>query len=147
MSKYYAGRTGVDYQDLMSEAWIEIFTRLPQTNIDMGDASQFLIKHARWKMLDYIGYRNSRAKLWIQTDEEMLDDWDAKDRRVEFNEDYLIQLLDVENDGRLSPMQKDIVFMLELAYTWAEIGKALGMSSPGVAYHVRHIRKTYNGTE
>ena len=61
LAGYYASRTGMDAADLLQEAWVAVFEALPTVDVTIGSSSQFLLKHARWQILDHIRWNKRRS--------------------------------------------------------------------------------------
>jgi RNA polymerase sigma-70 factor (ECF subfamily) len=134
MAGFYARRCGENYDDLLGEAWFAVFDALDITNITIGAPEQFLLKRARWRMLDYMKWARRR-----QCDGLESDDWagQAEDFAGGVVEDGLVaKLLAV-----LSETQQTVLNGLLQGQTWREVAQGLGCSSANVAYHVRQIRR------
>jgi len=148
LAGYYASRTGMDSSDLLQEAWVAVFEALPTIDVTVGTPSQYLLKHARWQILDHIRWNKRRSH-------EMLDDsftetMEAADNNFAISSTALPGTSDVEAkmlvedlERSLSQRQKAILQGLLDGHTWRQIGDSLGCTSANVAYHVRGIRQAY----
>ena len=54
MAGHYARCTGEDPDDLLQEAWVGLLEALPELNTCIGSPEQYLIRHARWRLLDAV---------------------------------------------------------------------------------------------
>ena len=133
LAGYYAARTGMDAADLLQEAWLAVFEALPVVDVRVGTPAQFLLKHARWQILDHIRWSNRRRHEPLDS----LGEGVAEDSEVE------ARLLVAELERRLSGRQKRILRGLLDGHTWRQIGDDLGCTSANVAYHVRGIRQAW----
>jgi len=147
LAGYYASRTGMDSADLLQEAWVAVFEALPTVDVTVGVPTQYLLKHARWQILDHIRWNKRRSH-------DALDDTLAE--TVEANENQMgsgsvrpgtadveTKLLVEDLERRLNQRQKAILQGLLDGCTWRQIGDSLGCTSANVAYHVRGIRQAY----
>jgi len=135
MARHYARCCREDYDDLLGEAWFAVFDALEITNLGIGDPHQFLLKRARWRMLDYIKWARRRR----------CDDLDPASAPVQTAADVAPgvmgkTLLDQISEG-LSSTQQAVLDGLLQGETWREVAGSLGCSSANVAYHVRQIRQ------
>jgi RNA polymerase sigma factor (sigma-70 family) len=143
LAGYYAARTGMDPADLLQEAWLAVFEALPTVDVTIGVPSQFLLKHARWQILDHIRWNKRRSC-------EPLDGVDDTDLGAgpasarPGTSDVEARLLVQDLERRLSQRQKLILRGLLDGHTWRQIGDSLGCTSANVAYHVRGIRRAYS---
>ena len=149
LAGYYASRTGMDSADLLQEAWVAVFEALPTVDVTIGTSSQFLLKHARWQILDHIRWNKRRSH-------DKLDDLMFESREMAENRDALgaapvlpatgdveAKMLVEDLESRLNARQRDILHGLLDGHTWRQIGDTLGCTSANVAYHVRGIRKAF----
>lgn len=135
MARHYARCCHEDYDDLLGEAWFAVFDALQITNLHIGDPHQFLLKRARWRMLDYIKWSRRRrceglepVAAPIQTTADVAPGVMGK------------ALLDQISAG-LTRTQQAVLDGLLQGETWREVAGNLGCSSANVAYHVRQIRQ------
>lgn len=131
MSRFYARRTGIDADDLLQEAWLGLVRAWRVLNESVGDPNQFLLKHARWRLLSHVRHILRRSMLAIPPDLVRDDQWlSAADLRLDVELLYKV----------LAPMQRRILTCVCSGMTWRETGDELGCTSPNVAYHMRRIR-------
>ncbi len=160
MAGYYASRTGMDSADLLQEAWLAVFEVLPTLDTTIGTPSQFLLKHARWQILDHIRWNKRRSH-------EMLDDtlaesasfaasspsgassasaagsaWGAGSSRPGTSDVETGMMVEALQE-KLTVRQQAILVGLMDGQTWRQIGDSLGCTSANIAYHVRGIRQAY----
>ena len=136
MAAFYARNTGEDTDDLLQEAYVGLLEALAKVDLSIGDPEQFLLKHARWRLLD-------AAKRWRRRRCEALDD-DRVDLQPTTDWDAEVSELWVDDfANQLKPTQQAILRYLLVGMTWREAGDGLGCTSANVAYHVRQIQKTY----
>lgn len=136
MATYYSRRCRHDKDDLLQEAYLGALDALKNVDIHIGDPEQYLLKHAKWRILDSIKYWNRRH--FDTQDTELLDlvltnNWDSIDTELWLN----------GFQEQLKPMQRTILEQLLLGYTWRETGAKTNCTSANVAYHVRQIQQTY----
>jgi RNA polymerase sigma-70 factor (ECF subfamily) len=139
LAGYYAARTGMDAADLLQEAWLAVFEALPTVDTNIGTPSQFLLKHARWQILDHIRWSNRRRYEPL----DGMDDGAADGGTYSSTSDVEANLLVAELERRLTKRQKLILRGLLDGRTWRQIGDSLGCTSANVAYHVRGIRQAW----
>ncbi len=139
----------MDSADLLQEAWVAVFEALPTVDVTVGTPSQFLLKHARWQILDHIRWNKRRSH-------DKLDDMAFESREMAEERGSLgavpvlpatgdvdARLLVEDLERRLSERQRDILHGLLDGHTWRQIGDTLGCTSANVAYHVRGIRQAF----
>lgn len=135
MAAYYARRTGEDPDDLLQEACCGLLESLQELDISIGSPEQYLLKHARWRMLDSV--KRARIRRCLPLDEET-------DHRADCPiEGVLAQAHVSAFADQLNASQRDILAALLSGMTWREAGDALGCTSANIAYHVRQIRRRY----
>lgn len=139
LAGYYAARTGMESADLLQEAWVGVFEALPTVDTTIGTPSQFLLKHARWQVLDHIRWSNRRRHEPLDVTDEVF----ADEGRCAGASEVEARLLVAELERRLSQRQKLILQGLLDGCTWRQIGDSLGCTSANVAYHVRGIRQAW----
>jgi RNA polymerase sigma-70 factor (ECF subfamily) len=156
LAGYYASRTGMDSADLLQEAWVAVFEALPTVDVTVGTPSQYLLKHARWQILDHIRWNKRRSHEAL--DESLTETIEVSENNFAVSgaaalpsaQDVEVKLLVTDLERRLSHRQKAILQGLLDGHTWRQIGDSLGCTSANVAYHVRGIRQAYTdlvGTE
>lgn len=149
LAGYYASRTGMDPADLLQEAWVAVFEALPTVDVTVGTPSQYLLKHARWQILDHIRWNKRRSH-------DKLDDMLTETIEIAENSlgaaraswtgttgDVEAKMLVEDLERKLSQRQRDILHGLLDGHTWRQIGDSLGCTSANVAYHVRGIRQAF----
>jgi RNA polymerase sigma factor (sigma-70 family) len=138
MAAYYARRSGEDADDLGQEAWLGLLEALPEVDLSIGSPDQFLIRRARWRLLDAIkrNRRRRRGQLLVPLDEAAAESAAGRDTAVG---DASVR----EFADQLKATQRAVLRGLLAGLTWREVGSALGCTSANVAYHVRQIRRRY----
>ncbi len=140
MAAYYARRCGEDADDLLQEAWLGLLEALPELNVHIGNPQQYLIRCARWRLLDCI--KRSRVRRCLPLDDaiaEMLPSAGA--------ESVLSEACTSEFARELKSTQRAVLNCLLEGMTWREAGVMLGCTSANIAYYVRQIRKRYEEWE
>ena len=136
MAAYYARCCREDADDLLQEAWTGLLEALPGVDLHIGDPEQYLLRYARWRLLDAV--RRSQAKRVPSTGDDELAYISCD---IQHN-----ALREVEMAGfllELKETQRAILACLLAGMTWREAGNRLGCSSANIAYHVRQIRQRY----
>lgn len=149
LAGYYAARTGMDSADLLQEAWVAVFEALPGIDLTIGTPTQYLLKHARWQILDHIRWNKRRSHetlddLVVETPEIAENSFGTAVNRAPAAEDVETKMLISDLETRLNAKQKEILHGLLDGFTWRQIGDSLGCTSANVAYHVRGIRQAYS---
>jgi RNA polymerase sigma factor (sigma-70 family) len=136
MALYYAHRSREDPDDLLQEAWAGMLEALREVNPHIGDPEQYLLKHARWQLLDVIRRARVRRHAGLENEESehLANSSTAGDQTAVEVAEFI---------ARLKPNQRAVLMCLLAGLTWREAGHTLGCSSANVAYHVRQIRRTY----
>lgn len=137
MAHYYASHSGEDFEDLLQEAWLTFFQALAEVNFAIGSPAHYLLKRAKWRMLDVIksNRRRQHAPL-IDVEETYRSPHNAA-------QDGLAGAACARIQTQLSDVQRSILGDLMEGYTWREVGARRGFSSANVAYHLKRIRETY----
>lgn len=148
LAGYYAARTGMDAADLLQEAWVAVFEALPELDITIGTPTQYLLKHARWQILDHIRWNKRRSHetlddLVVETPEIAENSFSTAANTMPAPEDVEAKMLIADLEQRLNARQKEILHGLLDGCTWRQIGDSLGCTSANIAYHVRGIRQAY----
>lgn len=137
MAAYYARCASEDPDDLAQEAWLGLLEALPRLDLSIGDPEQFLVRHARWRLLDSI--KRARVRRAASLDDaagfENLLDHDCPEIHGRVWAAQFVQ--------ELPGTQKAVLQCLLAGLTWREAGAVLGCSSANIAYHVRQIRRQY----
>lgn len=134
MAAYYGRRTGEDPDDLLQEAWFGLLEALRELDPRIGSPEQFLIKRARWRLLDMV--KRARLRRCVPLDDAL--------PLSETSEDHVITAAcTAAFTARLAANQRAVLDCLLVGLTWREAGARLGCSSANIAYHVRQIRRQY----
>lgn len=136
MAGYYARCTGEDPDDLLQEAWVGLLQALPELNTCIGSPEQYLIRHARWRLLDAV--KRARVRRCAPLD-DFTDDCLPHPAPESAIESAFVS----EFAERLKESQRAVLGCLMDGLTWREAGEALGCTSANVAYHVRQIKRQY----
>jgi len=136
--RYYSSCCDEEYDDLLSEGWCAVFQALEETRPEVGEPEHFLLKCARWRILDYIKWARRRRATTPHPVGQVADAADVAGNVI--HEVLVAQLL-----PKLSGTQRVVFRALLQGRTWREIAAHLGCSSANVAYHVRHIRRRCEG--
>jgi RNA polymerase sigma-70 factor (ECF subfamily) len=136
MAAYYAYRCGEDADDLLQEAWLGLLDALPALDARIGSPEQYLIKRAKWRMLDAV--KRARVRRCASLSEE-----GGESAPEPAADDAMDHAMVVEFLSRLKSNQRAVLECLMDGLTWREAGRALGCTSANVAYHVRQIRRQY----
>lgn len=147
LAGYYASRTGMDANDLLQEAWLAVYEVLPTVDTTIGTPSQYLLKHARWQILDHIRWNKKRShealdNQAVETEELTQSHFSSRPNQPE-SADVETRLFLEILEKRLNTRQRAILRGLMEGHTWRQIGDELGCTSANVAYHVRGIRQAY----
>ncbi len=136
MARHYARVTGEEADDLQQEAWAGLLEALPDLDVTIGSPEQFLIRHARWRLLDAVRRRRVRRM-------EPLPESDDTPSPHGNPEAVIERVAAREFLQSLQGAQRAVLAQLMAGRTWREAGDALGCSSANVAYHMRRIRRRY----
>ena len=137
MAMYYASRSGEEFEDLVGEAWLTLFQALAEVDFRIGTPAQYLLKRARWRILDVIKSNRRRRHAPLVDMEE----WIKSPHNAA--SDGLSGAACARIEDRLTEVQQTILRDLMEGYTWREVGARRGFSSANVAYHIKRIRETY----
>ncbi|MBN1355587.1 sigma-70 family RNA polymerase sigma factor [bacterium] len=127
----YEWVNGLDLDDLKQEAFMAVIEGLDRVNINIGSSSEYLLKFARWRLLDCL------KKILRKKQEEM--EQMATCIPTDAGLKAEIELL----DRRLSEVQKQVLRYLAEGFTWREIGDKMGFTAANVSHHLKRIRKLY----
>ncbi len=127
----YAWVNGMDHDDLRQEAYMAVIEGLDRVDVTIGSSSEYLLKFARWRLLDCL------KKVLRRKEEALLKEVQTEDAHAMLTP--VIELL----DGKLSEVQRKILLFLVQGYTWREIGKRLGFTAANVSHHLKKIREVY----
>jgi RNA polymerase sigma-70 factor (ECF subfamily) len=150
LSLHYAARCGEDAGDLRQEAWIGLLEALPNVDVRIGDPEQYLLKYARWRLLDAVRRANRPGHCSLEALTEAAGD-EVLNSQTVLNETgkknchqaKVAESVVYDFVGTLAPTPRAVLRCLMDGQTWREAGSALGCTSANVAYHVRKIRKSY----
>lgn len=135
MAAYYARHCPEEADDLLQEAWLGVFEALPRLDVRIGDPEQYLLRYARWRLLDAVR-RSLSHEPSVMLDEQVAGEDAVHD---------VLDFLDATRFlSRLTTIQRAIVACLLAGCTWREVGDAVGCTSANVAYHVRRIGEQYH---
>lgn len=137
MAAYYGRTAGEDPDDLLQEAWIGLLKALPELDITIGSPEQFLIRHAKWQMLDALRRAKSRRTVSLDEDEA------AVYVMPSVPETALNGVFVSEFIRKLTDVQQMVLKCLLAGLTWREAGRVMGCTSANIAYYVRQIRRQY----
>ena len=107
---------------------------LPCLDLSIGSPEQYLLKRARWRLLDYIKRARIRRCLSLDTIPLFL---------LESHDSALACACAAEFFSVLRAPQKAVLECLLAGLTWRESAAALGCTSANVAYYVRQIKERY----
>lgn len=138
MAVHYARCCGEDADDLLQDAWVGLLQALPVLNVDIGRPEQFLIKQARWRLLDAIRKAKLRRCQPLEEGAELPIASSGSGAPEPFEDAAAAQFV-----ARLKSGQRALLELLLAGFTWREAGSALGCTSANVAYHMRQIRRLY----
>jgi RNA polymerase sigma-70 factor (ECF subfamily) len=136
MAAYYARCSGEDADDLLQEAWVGLLQALPELDLRIGSPDQYLIQHARWRLLDAI--KRARVRRCASLEPDDLEEGSRVDL-----ESAVAAACVAEFAGQLKSTQRAVLECLLAGLTWREAGLVLGCTSANIAYHVRQIRSRY----
>lgn len=126
----YAWIKGVDRDDLRQEACIAVMEGLERVDPAIGSSSEYLLKFARWRLLDCLK-KIRRRKEDLTSEIEMEAAVPGPCAEAELLDD------------RLTDLQRRILSYLVQGYTWREVGDMMGFSAANISYHLKKIRKIY----
>jgi RNA polymerase sigma factor (sigma-70 family) len=135
MAAYYARRCGEDPDDLLQEAWLGLLEALPALDPRIGSPEQYLIRRAKWRLLDWV----KRARLRRCAPLAELPDGEPVAAPPEALSSACVSAF---MRGLTAPQQELLRCLMD-GLTWREAGSVLGCTSANVAYHVRRIRQRY----
>ena len=128
--------TAEDFDDLLQEAWAGLLEALPEVQVAIGQPGEYLLKRARWRVLDYLKWQKRRyCDRLDATETTGVDDGPATEALSAASVRELF--------GRLTVTQQRVARLLSAGMTWREAADELGCASANVAYHVKVIRRAY----
>jgi RNA polymerase sigma-70 factor (ECF subfamily) len=137
MAAYYARCSGEDADDLLQEAWLGLLQALPVLDLGIGSPDQYLIQHARWRLLDAI--KRARVRRCAS-----LEETDLEESSSAVLETAMAAASVAEFARHLKHTQQAVLHCLLAGLTWREAGLMLGCTSANIGYHVRQIRQSYS---
>jgi RNA polymerase sigma-70 factor (ECF subfamily) len=132
----YTRVTAEDFDDLLQEAWAGLLEALPEVKVTIGQPEEYLLKRARWRVLDYLKWQRRRYC-------DRLDAAETTDTGDEPAAEAVSSASVRELFGRLTNTQQRVALLLLDGMTWREAADELGCASSNVAYHVKVIRRAY----
>jgi RNA polymerase sigma factor (sigma-70 family) len=136
LAAYYASCCAEEAGDLEQEAWVAVLEALPQIRLSLGDPREYLIKRARWRVLNFI---NEQA---IRRADESLEEHDRPTPARAPDQAAARHLLD-QIFERLTDRQAVVLRALLAGHTSADISRLLDCSTANIAWHVGKIREMY----
>jgi len=135
MARFYARLARVDGDDLLQEAWLGLLEGLRELDPAIGTPEQYLLKRARWRLLDALKRaRVRRCPSLEDLEAEPAGPLNGADGEASATREF---------EAGLASTQRAVLACLMLGLTWREAGTRLGCTSANVAYHVRQIRERY----
>ncbi len=128
--KKYSWINGIEADDLRQEAYMAVIEGLDRVDITIGSSSEYLLKFARWRLLDCLKKIKRRREDYYA---------EVRTDAVENGPIPETEML----EERLNDRQKEIVSLLIQGYTWREIGDKMGFTAANIAYHLKKIRVIY----
>lgn len=136
LAAYYASRCPEEAGDLEQEAWVAVLEAIPRLRLGVGEPRQYLVKMARWRILNYINEQASRRH------DELPEDYDepvpSRAQAEAAVRGALVRLFEL-----LTDRQATILRALLSGHTSAEVARLLECSTANVAWHVARIRAAY----
>lgn len=136
MALYYARCCGEDPDDLLQEAWLGLLEAIPELDVRIGTPAQYLIRCARWRLLDAI--KRARIRRCLPLDEIEVEDPQSPHHEAAVGEACVSDF-----SNGLKENQRAVLNCLLKGLTWREAGDVLGCTSANIAHHVRQIRRRY----
>jgi RNA polymerase sigma-70 factor (ECF subfamily) len=158
MAAHYARCSGEDADDLRQEAWLGLLEALPNLDLHIGDPEQYLVRYARWRLLDAV--RRARLRRcdslnnWLEAHRAMTSHKKPCSTGLAFVSQR-IAAGSIWRRTRSKPflwrnfaascrsLTRIVLNCLMRGLTWRETASVLGCTSANVAYHVRQIRRLY----
>jgi RNA polymerase sigma-70 factor (ECF subfamily) len=133
LAAHYARRTGENADDLMQDAWLGLLEALPALDPGIGVPDQYLLRQARWRLLDAV--RRARVRRCAPLE-------DVAEACLAGPDPSLSAWVGEFTDG-LKDTQRAVLDCLLRGLTWREAGAVLGCTSANIAWHVRQIQRRY----
>ncbi|MBN1552386.1 sigma-70 family RNA polymerase sigma factor [bacterium] len=132
----YQWISGMDKDDLKQEVYMAVIEGLDRVDITIGSSSEYLLKFARWRLLDCLKkILRHRCGENFETQESHVEDMCNVNAAMTAEMELL--------DNRMTEIQKQILHAVAAGYTWREIGDQMGFTAANVAHHLKQIRKIY----
>lgn len=138
MARYYARRGNLEYDDLLQEAWCAVFTALPETRLHIGAPQEYLMRRARWAILDYLKWSLRRQMA-------PLEDYQTEDEGAETSTETVLRLAVDRLAEDLTPMQKNVLGLLIEGESCTTAAGKLGCTTANVSYHLGQVRRQMQG--
>jgi len=133
MARYYSRRGNLEYEDLLQEAWCAVYEALPETKLHIGQPEQFLLRRARWAVLDYLKWSLRRQM-------ERLDEGHQEAAAIGTPEvDLRLALGDLAVG--LTPVQRQVLVLVMEGDTCTSAAGKLGCTTANVSYHLGQVRR------
>jgi RNA polymerase sigma factor (sigma-70 family) len=139
MARFYARKTGLDCDDLLGEAWCAVFEALPETRLEIGQPEEYLMRRARWAVLDYLKWSLRRQM-------DPLEEWDEGTSADTPAPDTVTRVTVEKLARALTPIQQNIVKLLLDGETCTSAAESLGCTTANVSYHLGQVRRQMAGT-
>lgn len=139
MARYYSRKTGLDCDDLLQEAWCAVYEALPETNLEIGTPEEYLLRRARWAVLDYLKWSMRRQM-------EPLEEWNEGTPTEGPAADAVVRLTVERLADDLTPIQQNIVKLLLAGETCTSAAASLGCTTANVSYHLGQVRRQMQST-
>lgn len=136
MAAYYARCSGEDADDLLQEAWIGLLDALREVDLCIGTPHQYLIRCARWRLLDAI--KRAKVRRCLPLDDMEIESPGPPDAAT-----AVARVCVSSFSEELKDKQRMVLDCLMAGLTWREAGDVLGCTSANIAHHVRQIRRRY----
>jgi len=138
MARYYARRSNVDSDDLLQEAWCAVFEALPETRLHIGSPQEYLLRRARWAILDYLKWSLRRQMA-------PLDDYQGEDVRAATEAETVLRLAGDKLADQMTPMQQNVLDLLIAGESCTSAADRLGCTTANVSYHLGQVRRQMQG--
>jgi RNA polymerase sigma factor (sigma-70 family) len=133
MARYYARQGDLDWEDLLQEGWCAVFAALPVTRLNIGAPEEYLVRRARWAILDH-------AKWCRRRQMGSLEDYQGRDERCETEAETVLRLAVDDLANKLTPMQRSVLGLLIAGESCTGAAARLGCTPANVSYHAGQLR-------
>jgi RNA polymerase sigma factor (sigma-70 family) len=134
MARYYARRGNLDFEDLLQEAWCAVFEALPETRLHIGSPEEYLLRRARWAILDYLKWSLRRQMA-------PLDDHQSEGADSTSEAETVLRMAVDKLAERMTPMQQSVLDMLIAGESCTSAADRLGCTTANVSYHLGQVRR------